>query len=162
MSSSVEYRPPMSDGYRPPVGPAPHGRAPEQPPPPPSERSVGELVKTASEQLSELVRQEMRLAQAEMAAKGKRFTVGGAMLGGAGVFGFVALQAAAGTAIAALALVLPVWAAALIVAGLLGLVAGQLALSGRAQLRRAAPPRPERTLAEVRADIEALKESAHR
>lgn len=55
-------------------------------------QSVGQLVKQASEQLSDLVRQEMRLAQAELAAKGKRAGTGGGMLGAAALFAFIALE----------------------------------------------------------------------
>jgi hypothetical protein len=84
------------------------------------------------------------------------------MLGAAGAFAYAGLLALAGTGIAALALVLSVWAAALIVTGVLFVIAGALALMGRAQLRRAVPPTPQETLGSVRADVEEIKERAHR
>ena len=127
-----------------------------------TESSTGELVKLASEQLSALVRSELRLAQAEMTEKGKRAGVAGGLLGGAGLVGFVAVQAAATTAIAALALALPLWVAALIVTVLLVAVAGALALTGRTQLSRALPPSPQQALGGVKADVEEIKERAHR
>jgi hypothetical protein len=125
-------------------------------------QSVGELVKQASEQLSELVRDEMRLAQAELAAKGKRAGIGGGMFGAAAVFGLTALGALAAAAIAALSLVLPVWAAALIVAGGLLAVAAVLALVGKKQLGRAMPPTPEQAIGSMKADVHEIKERAHR
>jgi hypothetical protein len=125
-------------------------------------QSVGELVKQASEQLSELVRDELRLAHAELAAKGKRARIGGGMLGVAAVFGLIALGALAAAAIAALSLVLPVWAAALIVAGGLFAAAGILALAGKKEVGRAMPPTPEQAIGSVKADVHEIKERAHR
>ncbi|MEW2252042.1 MULTISPECIES: phage holin family protein [unclassified Streptomyces] len=124
--------------------------------------SVAELVGQATEQLSRLVRQEIGLAKEELAQKGRRAGRGGGLLGAAGAFAYAGLLATAGTAVAALSLVLPVWAAALIVTGLLFAVAGVLAVAGRSELRRAAPPTPEETLGSVRADVEEIRERAHR
>lgn len=126
------------------------------------EHSVGELVGQATEQLSQLVRQEVALAKMELSEKGKRAGKGGGMLGGAGAFAYAGLLALAGTGVAALSLVLPVWAAALIVTAVLFAIAGVLAVLGRAQLRTATPPTPEATLGSVRADVEEIKGRAHR
>ncbi|MFC5910592.1 phage holin family protein [Streptacidiphilus monticola] len=127
-----------------------------------SDEPVSVLVQRASEQLTELVRGEMRLAQAEMKEKGKRYGKGGGLFGGAGVVGFLMAQALVATAIAALAVPLPVWAAALIVTAVLGVIAAVLALSGRKQIQEAAPPTPEQTVQSVKADVAEIKESAHR
>ncbi|MEU5754927.1 phage holin family protein [Streptomyces sp. NPDC047829] len=124
--------------------------------------SVGELVSQATEQLSRLVRQEVALAKMELAEKGKRVGRGGGMLGAAGAIAYVGLIALAGTGVAALSLVLPVWAAALIVTAVLFVIAGVLAMTGRSQLRRAAPPKPEETLGSVRTDVDVIRERAHR
>ena len=51
---------------------------------PASEAPVGELVSRASEQLTTLVRDEMRLAQTELAQKGRRSGLGLGLFGGAG------------------------------------------------------------------------------
>lgn len=126
------------------------------------EEPVGELVQRASRQLSQLVRDEMRLAQAEMAQKGKRFGMGGGLFGGASLVGLLALQALAATAIAALALALPVWASALIVTGVLGLIAAALAALGKSQIGKATPPAPEQTIASVTDDMAEIKEKTHR
>jgi uncharacterized membrane protein YqjE len=123
---------------------------------------VGDLVQRASQQLTELVRGEMRLAQAEMKEKSKRYGKGGGLFGGAGLVGFLTLQALVATAIAALAVPLPVWAAGLIVTAVLGLIAGVLALTGKKEVGRAAPPIPEQAIDGVKADVEEIKESAQR
>jgi hypothetical protein len=124
--------------------------------------SVGELVGQAAEQLSTLVRQEVALAKQELAEKGRRAGRGGGLLGAAGAVGYAGLLALAGTGVAALSLVLPLWAAALIVTAVLFVIAGVLAAMGRGQLRKAAPPTPEKALGSVRADVEEIKERAHR
>ncbi|MET8861183.1 phage holin family protein [Streptomyces sp. NPDC004579] len=123
---------------------------------------MGELVQRASEQLTELVRGELRLAQTEMKEKGRRYGKSGGLFGGAGVVGFLTLQALVATAIAALAVPLPVWAAALIVTAVLGAVATAMALTGKKQAGRAAPPKPEQTIENVKADVAEIKRSAHR
>ncbi|MGW3912701.1 phage holin family protein [Streptomyces sp. NPDC005070] len=123
---------------------------------------MGELVQRASQQLTELVRGELRLAQEEMKEKGKRYGKSGGLFGGAGVVGFLTLQALVATAIAALAVPLPVWAAALIVTAVLGVVATAMALTGKRQAGRAAPPKPEQAIENVKADVAEIKRSAHR
>ncbi|MFD3441075.1 phage holin family protein [Streptomyces sp. NPDC058685] len=127
-----------------------------------SKESVGDLVSQASQQLSQLVREELRLAQAEMTQKGKRFGKGGGMFGGAGIVAFIGLQALAATAIAALVLVLPLWAAALIITGVLFVIAAVLAAMGKKQVGMATPPTPERAIESVKADVAEIKERAHR
>ncbi|MFF3911615.1 phage holin family protein [Streptomyces sp. NPDC001848] len=123
---------------------------------------MSELVQRASQQLTELVRGELRLAQAEMREKGERYGRGGGLFGGAGVVGLLTLQALVATVIAALAVPLPVWAAALIVTAALGVITAALAVTGRKQIGRAAPPAPEQTIENVKADLAEIKESAHR
>jgi peptidoglycan/LPS O-acetylase OafA/YrhL len=127
-----------------------------------TDEPVGELVRRASQQLTELVRGEMKLAQAEMEEKGRRYGKGGGLFGGAGVVGFLMLQALVAAAIAGLAVPLPVWAAALIVAAVLGVIAAVMALSGRKQIEEGAPPTPEETVRSVKADVAEIKESAKR
>ncbi|MEU6124414.1 phage holin family protein [Streptomyces sp. NPDC047123] len=138
------------------------GTTGEQPTRDHAQHSVGELVERATAQLSELVRQEMRLAAHEMAAKGKRAGRGGGLLGAAGAISYVGVMALAATAIAALSLTLPVWGAALIVTGVLFVVAGVLGAMGRSQLARAVPPVPKAAMDSVKADVEEIKERAHR
>ncbi len=127
-----------------------------------SARSVGTLVKQGTEQLSDLVRQELKLAQAELALKGKRAGIGGGLFGAAGLMAFFALAAMIAAAIAAVAMPLPLWAAALIVAGGLLLIAAVAALLGRREVKQAAPAMPEEAVDSMRYDLETLKERAKR
>ncbi|RAJ60647.1 putative superfamily III holin-X [Streptomyces sp. Amel2xB2] len=124
--------------------------------------TVAELTKQASQQLSDVVRSEMRLAQAEMKEKGKHAGFGGGMFGGAAIMGLLALWAMVFAAIAGISVALPVWAAALIVAGGLLLLAAVLALVGKRELGSAGPPKPERTIDSVKADVDAIREGAQR
>ena len=127
-----------------------------------SDEPVGVLISHATQQLGQLIRDELKLAQAEMTEKGKRFGIGGGLLGGAGLLGFLALQALVATTIAAIAVALPVWAAALIVTAALAVVAAVLALLGKKQVQHAVPLAPEQTLDSIKADVSGIKESGHR
>ncbi|CAM5300437.1 phage holin family protein [Streptomyces atroolivaceus] len=124
--------------------------------------SVSVLVSRASQQVSELVREEMQLARAEMTQKGKRYGKGGGLFGAAGFIGMLAAQALVATCIAALALALPVWASALIVTAVLAAVAAAAALAGKKQIAQAGSPTPEQTVDSVKADVAEIKEKAHR
>ncbi|MEU1535918.1 phage holin family protein [Streptomyces fagopyri] len=123
---------------------------------------VGELVQQASQQLTELVRGEMKLAQAEMKEKGRRYGKSGGLFGGASLAGFLMLQALVAAVIAAVTLLVPVWAAALIVTAVLGVLAAVLAFCGKKQASKAAPPATEIAIANVKADVAQIKRSAHR
>jgi Flp pilus assembly protein TadB len=130
------------------------------------DRSTADLVRQASEQVSRLIRDELRLAQFELAEKTKRAGIGAGLFGAAGM---VALYGVAGLLTAlvlALGYVLPYWAAALVVAGAAFLTAGVLALVGRAQVRRATPPLPAEAVGSVKADLDtvatAVRERGHR
>src|SRR2546429_2926157 len=118
---------------------------------------VGDLVKQLAEETSLLVRQEIELARTEMTLKAKRAGIGLGELGGAGIVALLAIGALTACLIAALALAMPVWAAALIVAVVYGAVAGVLAVVGRRQLQRGLPPTPERTQQTIKEDIEWAK-----
>ena len=127
-----------------------------------AQEPVSELVQRASQQLSQLVRDEMRLAQAEMTEKGKRFGKGGGLFGGAGLGAVLTLQALVATVIAALSLAMDVWVAALIVTGVLAAVTALMAALGKQKVSKASPPTPERTVDSVKADVAEIKERAQR
>jgi tetrahydromethanopterin S-methyltransferase subunit C len=125
-----------------------------------SEPSVAELVKQLSEQSSRLARQEVELAKAELAVKGKKAGVGLGMFGGAGVFGFYGFGALVAAAVLALSLAVAAWLAALIVAAVLAAVAGVLALQGRSKVAQATPPVPEQAAESVKEDVQWAKTRA--
>ncbi|MCM2392455.1 phage holin family protein [Streptomyces albipurpureus] len=126
------------------------------------EQSVSALVTQATQQMSQLVRDEMRLAQAELTQKGRRFGKGGGLFGAAGLFAALALQALVATAIITLGLVLPWWASALVVTAVLVIIAAALAALGAKNISRAAPPAPRQTIDSIKADVAEIKERAHR
>jgi Flp pilus assembly protein TadB len=122
-----------------------------------TDQSTSELVQRAGEQVSRLVRDELALAKAELAEKGKHAGIGVGLFGGAGGIGFYAVGTLIATLVLVLDIWLPAWAAALIVTGALLLIAGILALLGRRQVQRAKPPMPESAAQSVRADVETVK-----
>ncbi|MEV0666032.1 phage holin family protein [Actinomadura luteofluorescens] len=127
------------------------------------EAGTGELVRQAAQQVSDLMRAEMRLAVAELKDKGRHAGTGAGLFGGAALVALYGVAVLLAAAVAAIALALPVWAAALIIGAFLLVVAGVLALMGRAQTRRATPPKPEQAMDEARLAVAELKErAAHR
>jgi MFS family permease len=125
-----------------------------------TEPSVSELVKQLSEQTSRLARQEVELAKAELAVKGKRAGMGAGMFGGAGLLGLYALGALTAAIILALATAVAGWLAALIVAALYGAIAGVLALTGKNKVAEATPPVPEQATESVKEDVRWAKTRA--
>ena len=125
-----------------------------------AELSTGELISQLSEQTSRLVRDELQLALAELKQKGRQARIGAGLTGAAGLVSLFGLGALLVAVIAALALVLPVWAAALIVGAAVLVLAGGLALAGIGQVKRATPPTPEQAMASIKRDIQTVKESA--
>jgi membrane protein len=119
--------------------------------------SMADLVKQLSEQTSRLARQEVELAKAELAIKGKRAGLGLGMFGGAGAFGFYALGALVAAAILGLSTAVKPWLAALIIGAALLLVAGVAALVGKNKVQQATPPVPEQTTESVKTDVEVAK-----
>lgn len=124
------------------------------------EKSTAELLKILSNQVTELVHQEMELAKVELARKTKKVGVGAGMFGGAGAAGLLAGGALVAAAIAGIATVLSVWLSALIIGGALLGVAGILALAGVTELAQGTPPIPEAALESTKEDMAWLKTQA--
>ncbi|PPK92836.1 putative superfamily III holin-X [Kineococcus xinjiangensis] len=126
---------------------------------PGAERSIGQLVADASQDLSDLIRHEIALAKAEITADVKNGALGGALFGAAGFLGAVAfILICVALAFVLAALGLPVWAGFLIVGGVLVLGAGLLALVGYGRIKRVGPP--ERTIRTTKETVAVLKASA--
>jgi len=106
---------------------------------PPTDASVGELVKQLSEQTSRLAHLGVELAKAELVIEGKRIETGLGMFGGAGAIGFYALGALVAAAVLGLATAVTAWLSALIIAVVLGVIAGLLALQGKSKMQVATP-----------------------
>ena len=125
-----------------------------------SDRSIAELLKQLSDQTTTLARQEVDLAKAELAAKGKQAGLGAGMFGGATMFGLYGLGALTACVILALATAMSAWLAALIAAAVYGLIAGALALAGKSKVEKSVPPVPEQTIETVKEDVELTKARA--
>jgi uncharacterized membrane protein YqjE len=126
------------------------------------QHSTGELVKMLSEQVSELIRDELKLAQLEMTSKGKQAALGAGMFGGGGVLAAYGVGCLLACAIIAISGVVAAWLAALIVGAVLLAAAGVAALLGKRRIGKAAPVVPEQAVADVKADVEEIRERAHR
>ena len=123
-----------------------------------SERqSLVGLFRQIPTQVSRLVRDEVRAAQAELTAKLKDAGLGAGLLAAAAVMGLYALGVFIATAIIALSNVVAPWLAALIVAVLLLLIAGILAFLGLKKLKTGVPPVPTDSIESVKADIRTVK-----
>jgi len=123
-----------------------------------ADASIGELMTQLSAQTSRLVRDEMRLATKELQQSAKHVGVGAGLFSAAGLLALLGLMTLIAAGVAALSLVLPVWAAAVIVAVVLFLAAGVAALFGRKQAEEIAPP-PRQSVESVKADIKEVKDA---
>jgi hypothetical protein len=110
-----------------------------------------DVLKTLGEELRTFIQQEMQLVKVELGSKVKQAGMGAGMFGAAGFLGFLSVGALTAAVILALALVVPAWAAALIVGAFYGLVAALLALSGKKKVKAATPLAPEQALRTVQA-----------
>lgn len=126
----------------------------------PRDLSAGELTVQLGNQVSQLLRDELALARAELFARARQAVLGGGMLGTGALLGLTGWLALVAAAIAGIAVVLPVWAAALIVGGFLVLVAGGLAARGGRRLSRMKPL--TLTAESIRQDVQEVKEKAKR
>jgi len=124
------------------------------------ERPLGEVAQDLTRDISLLVRQEVELAKAEMAQKGRIAAPGLGMIGGAGVVGLMAAGALTAFLILVLSIVLDEWLAALLVGLVLAVVAFLLAKQGKERVEEAGTPVPEQTIETVKEDVEWAKNRA--
>ncbi|TML29156.1 MAG: phage holin family protein [Actinobacteria bacterium] len=120
-------------------------------------QGVGAAVKQVAERTSSIVRLELELAALEL--KRKVFALGlgiGFAVAAAGMLVFMAAFVYAAIA-AALALVMPTWAALLVVAGILLLLAALLGFLALNRIKKGTPPVPEQAIQEAKLTTEALK-----
>ncbi|MDP9164748.1 MAG: phage holin family protein [Actinomycetota bacterium] len=122
--------------------------------------STGELISQLTAQTSRLVRDEIRLAQKEFQESAKHAGIGAGLFSVAGVFAVFGAATLIAAIVAAISLVLPVWAAALIVAVVLFVVGGVAALVGKKQVQEAAPV-AQQTVSNVKEDIKEVKDASH-
>ena len=127
------------------------GAAASGPPPPRPKRPLGAVITSAIDGTRILVRKQVELARIEMTEAVSVRAKGAGMMAGAAVMGLFALGFLAAAGSVALALVLPAWAANLIVGLVFVAIAAALVLVGRNAIRNA-PTTPERTQETLRED----------
>jgi uncharacterized membrane protein YqjE len=126
-----------------------------------ADASTSELVTRLTQQSTELIRNELRLAQAEMTEKAKHAGVGARLFGGAGLVALYGVGALIATVILVLSLLMPAWLSALIVTVVLFAIAGVVALMGKKQVTQATPAAPRHTIESVKQDVDTIKGGGH-
>lgn len=124
------------------------------------DRPLAELMRDLSQQSTELIRQEIELAKAELRAKGKSAGVGAGMFGAAGLIALFGVGALTACLVLALATAMDAWLAALIVAVVYLAAAGIAALVGKGKVQEATPPAPEQAIASTKEDVQWTKHRA--
>lgn len=142
---------------------AANGTAGAGPTPPPAEgkRPLGTVIASAVDGVRTLVRKHVELARIEITEAAGVRAKGVGMMAAAGVFGVFAVAFMAASASAALDLVLPRWAANLIVAIAFLAIAGALVLVGRHAMQTA-PSGTERTKEMLKEDARWAKQQLAR
>ena len=120
------------------------------------ERTLGQLVADATNDMSSIARSEIALAKAEITADAKQAGKGAGMFAGAGVMGFLGVVLLLFAVVYGLvAAGLPVWLSFLIVAVVLLVVAGVLALVGKKAVNKV-QGKPERAIVTTQETIAAI------
>ena len=122
--------------------------------------SMPQLFSQLSEQTSRLVRDELRSAQKEFQESARHAGLGAGLISVAGLLAVLGLATVIAAAVAGLSLLLPVWAAAAIVAVVIFGCAGVAALVSRSQVQKVPPPATE-SVDSVKHDLEEIKEARH-
>jgi len=120
------------------------------------ERSIGELFSELANETGTLIRQEVALAQAEMAAKLTSAGKNAAFVAAGGAVGFAAFLTLLAAVIAGLSYFMPVWLAALFVAAVVGGVAYYMISSSLTELKRNSLA-PNETVTTLKEDAQWLK-----
>ena len=118
------------------------------------ERSLFTLLGELPDRVSTLVRAEIDQVKAELTYKAKHFGIGAGLVVGAAFVGIFLLGTLIATGILALSLVMPGWAAALVVSGVLLLII--LILLGVAVLNFKRGSEPLESIESVRQDLDAI------
>jgi hypothetical protein len=126
-----------------------------------AELRMPDLLRELALQTATLVRQEMELARAEITQKGEVVGKSASFFATTTLFGLGAFGTLTIMLIAALALVMPIWASALVITVVYAAIASVAALLGKSSLK-AMNPVPEQTLESVRGDVNAVRTGIER
>jgi O-antigen ligase len=125
-----------------------------------NEPSLFELLSQLPAQVGALVKAEYENAKREISSKLKKLGLGALLVLFALFFVFFSLGAFVAAAIAGIAVALPLWAAALIVAFSLLVLAGLVVFIGFNRISKGNPV-PEETLGRIERDFETLAEKRY-
>lgn len=124
------------------------------------ERTLGQLVAEATQDISSIVRSEVALAKSEIAADAKRAGLAAGMFAAAGVFAFLALiLLLIAAAYGLVALGLSPWLAFLIVALVLLIIGAVLILVGKRSID-SVQGKPQRAIRSTQETIAAVRPSS--
>ena len=130
-----------------------------------TDRTEGEgrqsLAQIASD-LGVLIRDELQIAKDEMKEKAKSAAVGAGMLSGSALTAIFTLASLTALVVALIALVLPLWAALLIVTVLWAAGTAVLGLMGKKKVEDATPFVPEQAIENIREDVEWARRRGNR
>jgi hypothetical protein len=121
-----------------------------------ADTSIGELIGNISNDLSQLFRQEVELAKAEVKQEASKAGKAAGMLGGAGFAAYLAVVLLSFAAVFGLANVMDAGWAALIIAAVWAVIGGVLFVTGRNKLKTVDPV-PHRTVDTIKEDAQWLK-----
>ena len=121
------------------------------------DRSVSDVLQDIIRNVQEIVRSEVRLAKTEIREEAAKTKSSGLLLGAGAVAAIFALLFLLLTIVYALALVMPNWAAALIVGAALAVVASVIFTAGLKQFKQIHPT-PERTVETIKENVEWAKQ----
>ena len=124
-------------------------------------RSLIGLIASLPGLVVELVKSELDQLKQEMLRKLKHAGIGVGLFAAAAVFAFFAVGVLTAAAILGLAVVVPGWLAALIVAALLLIFVAIFVVLGVNQLKKG-NPEPTETISSVRRDVKVIKGTAKR
>lgn len=120
------------------------------------DRSAGEIVKDIVASAQDIIRSEVRLAKAEIREESRKAMQAGMAFGAGAVMALFGVGFLLATVTALLALVMPWWAASLIVGGVLA-IAGTIGIIAGINRWKEVHPTPEKTITDVKENVEWLK-----
>lgn len=126
-----------------------------------ADRSIGELLQKLASETSQLVRQEIALARAELSATLKASAKPATLFGAAALFALGTFGALTALLIIALGGPMPLWASALIVTVLYGVIAVVAVAMGRKAMREVNPV-PRQTINTIKEDVRTVRSGIER
>ncbi|EPR75038.1 hypothetical protein ADILRU_2575 [Leifsonia rubra CMS 76R] len=134
-----------------------YGESPKTDPHREPKRSLAALIADVPRLLGELVRGEIESLKGEVVSKLKNAGIGIGLFVGAAFIALFTIMVLIAAAILGLAVVLPGWAAALIVAGVLLIITAILVMMGLTMVKKGTPPTPNDTIESIKSDVRAIK-----